>query len=103
MLGVVAVELELHVRRAQLLLQLVDAADRERLVLGAPVAEQRHLDLRGVDVFERRVVVPDDAPVPFRPAYPRKDGERAAPAEAGDAHPPGSALFLVPYPPPDLP
>src|SRR5258708_32496080 len=100
MLGVVAVELELHVRRAKLLLQLVDAADRERLVLGAPVTEQRHLDLRGVDVLERRVALPDDARGPFRPLDRCKNGERAAPAKAGRAALRAAAPLQVQHPAP---
>ena len=78
-------ELELDVRRAQFFLQLVDLADGEGLVLGRPVAQERRLDLRGVDVLERRVAVPDDARVHLGHVDRREHRERAAHAEAGDA------------------
>src|SRR3954468_2392462 len=84
-LRVVAMELVLHVRRLELLLELIHARDGERLIVQRPVAEQRRLDLRGVDVLERRIAVPDDFGVGLGNVHRRKHGERTAHAEAGDA------------------
>jgi hypothetical protein len=82
----VAVELEVHTRRAQLLFQWVDRRNREELILRGPVAEQRCLDLRGVDELQRRVAVPDHARIGFRHQAHRQQRQRTAHAKPGDAH-----------------
>ena len=85
-LGVVAVEFELHTGLAQLRLQLVHAVDGKEPVACAPVAEQRRLDLGGVDILERRIAVPHDGGVVLGDVHRREQRERTAHAESGHAH-----------------
>src|SRR5580704_15195777 len=59
MMGQVAMEIEGHAGRAQLVLQRVDGGDRKKLVLRGPMRLQRCLDFGGIDIFQRRAAVPD--------------------------------------------
>src|SRR3984957_4508895 len=56
----VAMEIEGHAGRAQLVLQRVNGGDRKKLVLRGPMRLQRRLDLGRVDVFKRRAAGPDN-------------------------------------------
>src|SRR3984957_1188122 len=62
----VAMEIEGHAGRAQLVLQRVDGGDRKKLILRGPMRLQRRLDLGRVDVFKRRAAVPDNGRVYLR-------------------------------------
>jgi len=94
-LGLIAVELEPHVRRPQLLFEKVDGRDRERHVLDRVVAEERRLDLRRIDVFERRKAVPDDGRVGLGDVDSGKERQRPAETKAGDADLPTLPLQVL--------
>jgi hypothetical protein len=59
-LRLIAVELVRHVGRRQLCIQRVGLRDRKERVVDGEVPLHRDVDLRGVDVVERRHPIPDD-------------------------------------------
>src|SRR5580692_11266284 len=66
MMGQVAMEIEGHAGRAQLVLQRVDGGDRKKLILRGPMPLQRRFDFGRVDVFKRRAAVPNNGRVYLR-------------------------------------
>src|SRR3954451_23935961 len=82
----VAMDLKAHAGSGELLLQRLDARDREERILGGEVTEQRRLALARVQVFERRIAVPVGDRVGLGNVGPRQQRQRAAHAEAVDAH-----------------
>ena len=59
-------ELKAFAGSAEILLQLVDGFDLEKLVLRSPVSLNRNIDFAGVYVFQWWAAIPDDGCVYFR-------------------------------------
>ena len=82
----IAMELVADASRLQLALERVHRFQLEERILRSPMPHQRHADLAGVHVLQRRASVPDHRRVGFGRLTHGQQRQGAAHAKAGDAH-----------------
>ena len=80
--GVIPIEGVLYACRLQFRLELIDLLDLEEPVVNGEVAHEWRLDLRRVDIFERREAVPRNGGVDLGDEYRGEKRQRAAHAVA---------------------
>ena len=79
-------ELKVHAGGFELLLQFIESRRCEERVFKGEVPQQRHLDLRCIDIFQRRETVPGNRRIRLRDVHSRQHRQSTSHAIPGDSH-----------------